>query len=626
MEKVQSELDKVNRQLSVTAGELKTSLAVCEQLRLDATQQEAVFNSHLDELQTEHSENTDDCIQDEGLSDLRKESLAMHGALEKHQDRNIEHHGSSAGGDFASAKEQARLLASAREALLYERRNVQELQSTLESVSINHVAAAKIQSKYKDHRHQSQRRRMLQAVRRQKCRHGNAVNELASQVEGLSAQLEARIAELQSARAASEESERRAEALEKVDETARNQNDNSAWEAQRLAESEHQRQRLVWEQKVRDAQELVREAELRVQCIEERVIENCSRAQLNAVKIAVDAALTDAKAREDERISQLRADFAAQTQHQLSIRNRAEELEKELAGAMEQIRCVQSERHLAKQELANAAARADKAEREVASAKIELAAAAQVKGVDSRIVRGGLHPNVEGTPNTNHQDSMRWETLLRENTELRVAKMRAESELERCQEQLQFNNSLYEELQNEASNKDELVASLQEKLSDLRRRSRQHGAGGSQTSSPDRFFGQESSASSVPSSRVNGDDAGTRSVASSRTGMVPAPPRCLSHEHLTNRAATETPKVARNRAAYVEYGPSKETKIHELESSVEELVSRLQMLSSSNSSSTRNASRRSRRSRSALDELRSQLRGQREGLHAERSWSSDGGN
>jgi hypothetical protein len=542
-------------------------------------------------------------------------------------------------------------------------------------------------------------------------------------------------------------------------------------QARELAESRQRRNREAWEEKVRDAQNLVREAEVRVQSIEERAVEVTTSAHKDALRAAADMALNSAASQESDRMAQLRmqlqeeaankvdtevnlvrlemqqvvadreqeiaalqnqlataADKAASAQRDTvasmdagiaSVRSDMQQVvadrEREIAALQIQLAATSGKAVSAQQKLAASmdagiasvrsemqqvvadreqeitalqnqlATAADKAasaqrdtvasmdagiasvrsdmqqvvadrEREIAALRSQLAATSgkavsaqqemmstreQLASAEARAQRAEAattaakldfakageratqpRPKQDADCETaDHQvDVDQCESLLRENTELRVIKMRAETDLHRAHQQLQFNNILYEELQLEARGKDERIAVLEEKLATLRHHSRAPILGVSQSSSPSspdllvepdathhhHNHNREGPGSGHLRSEASGASIASRRSHSSDVNSAGVRSHGASHGHRAG-AAGEIPPVsatARTRAAFVEYGSAKDSKIHDLECSVEELVQRLQVLSRA-SGAARHADQRS------LQELRWQLRSSR---------------
>jgi hypothetical protein len=448
-------------------------------------------------------------------------------------------------------------------------------------------------------------------------------------------------------------------------------------QARELAESRQRRNREAWEEKVRDAQNLVREAEVRVQSIEERAVEVTTSAHKDALRAAADMALNSAASQESDRMAQLRmqlqeeaankvdtevnlvrlemqqvvadreqeiaalqnqlataADKAASAQRDTvasmdagiaSVRSDMQQVvadrEREIAALRSQLAATsgkavsaQQEMMSTREQLASAEARAQRAEAATTAAKLDFAKAGE-RATQPR-------PKQDADCETaDHQvDVDQCESLLRENTELRVIKMRAETDLHRAHQQLQFNNILYEELQLEARGKDERIAVLEEKLATLRHHSRAPILGVSQSSSPSspdllvepdathhhHNHNREGPGSGHLRSEASGASIASRRSHSSDVNSAGVRSHGASHGHRAG-AAGEIPPVsatARTRAAFVEYGSAKDSKIHDLECSVEELVQRLQVLSRA-SGAARHADQRS------LQELRWQLRSSR---------------
>eukprot|EP01048_Picozoa_sp_COSAG05_P028586 COSAG05_NODE_8949_length_659_cov_0.869643_1_plen_151_part_01 len=151
--------------------------------------------------------------------------------------------------------------------------------------------------------------------------------------------------------------------------------------------------------------------------------------------------------------------------------------------------------------------------------------------------------------------------------------MRAETDLHRAHQQLQFNNILYEELQLEARGKDERIAVLEEKLATLRHHSRAPILGVSQSSSPSspdllvepdathhhHHHNREGPGSGHLRSEASGASIASRRSHSSDANSAGVRSHGASHGHRAG-AAGETPPVsatARTRAAFVEYGSAK---------------------------------------------------------------------
>jgi hypothetical protein len=448
-------------------------------------------------------------------------------------------------------------------------------------------------------------------------------------------------------------------------------------QARELAESRQRRNREAWEEKVRDAQNLVREAEVRVQSIEERAVEVTTSAHKDALRAAADMALNSAASQESDRMAQLRmqlqeeaankvdtevnlvrlemqqvvadreqeiaalqnqlataADKAASAQRDTvasmdagiaSVRSDMQQVvadrEREIAALRSQLAATsgkavsaQQEMMSTREQLASAEARAQRAEAATTAAKLDFAKAGE------RATQPRPKQDADCETAAHQVDVDQCESLLRENTELRVIKMRAETDLHRAHQQLQFNNILYEELQLEARGKDERIAVLEEKLATLRHHSRAPILGVSQSSSPSspdllvepdathhhHNHNREGPGSGHLRSEASGASIASRRSHSSDVNSAGVRSHGASHGHRAG-AAGEIPPVsatARTRAAFVEYGSAKDSKIHDLECSVEELVQRLQVLSRA-SGAARHADQRS------LQELRWQLRSSR---------------
>ena len=371
----------------------------------------------------------------------------------------------------------------------------------------------------------------------------------------------------------------------------------SALEASRLAErqateqhtlsSDSARSQEVWVAKVRAAQELVREAELRIQAVEHQKFAQ----QDEVVNKALAEAVREAEAAAEKRATARRSD----------------------EGKLE-----------ASQKLSAALQRAESAEKEVEVMKLDLDQAKQELSVLGHTVKPGRQdatPVAQAVtqPAAGHMTSSSvwteamsggpaWEEVVRENTESKVAQMRAEAEVARLRRQLQLTTQLMEELEMESVQKDEQITALQSKVNAVRRLARSPQGHSSGTVAP-----MQKEAWPVPDQWLSdGTGFGAHSdIASTSSigGGAHPPSRPWTHSQAALSAVDPGGTATRGWQSEVgtatsidlhaQHNPSR--KMTELETSVGDLVQRLQSLG--------HMSVRSRQTdQRALDDLRRRLR------------------
>ena len=322
-----------------------------------------------------------------------------------------------------------------------------------------HMAAAKLQNGFQSYRSRQDAKRIYSAFRQhldnsdsqlgdvktQFVLSETQVQKLESRVQELEAEMSEAaqdVAEAKTLVTVSRERERRAiETTRRAEEIAElKEQESSRARVELEREKSNTATRLSSDQAVRDecdtklrsAQGLVREAEMRLQAVERRSSES--------VALQVEEAV--------QRTEESAAATLAQTRSQLQLETQVE-LEAAVAAAQAESKVAQ----------------------EAAVARVEAEADKKVERMQRESDRRAHAVETQTTTSTHyhhaaqgHDGEPRWEILLRENTELRVCKAHAESEARALLHELECNNQMYEELQLETSSKDEQIRALQQKM------------------------------------------------------------------------------------------------------------------------------------------------------------------
>lgn len=379
------------------------------------------------------------------------------------------------------------------------------------------------------------------------------------------------------------------------------------------------RSREVWGAKVRAAQELVREAELRVKAVEHQTLAK----QDEVVRQAVAAALREASDTAASEFSVQMAEAAARSKKdQLDAAQKLDEALKRAVSSEEELDA--SKRRLEQAEQALAVIEQQATKSPVGEQKTKTTKDADTQVTIQREASSRASEQMEWSAEQSidaKTGGSAWEEVMRENTESKVSQMRAEAEAARLRRQLQFTTGLLEELEMETSQKDEQIAVLQNKVNTLRRRSRSP----HDNTTSEQLFGPPAAVQMIPSQeelhavseRPRAYDnaalsayGGSTSTAGGHGGspeqqqIGARSTTTLMHDtgaHVGSTASIPgvAPRLWRPVAVAAPRAPSR--KMTELESSVGDLVLRLQSLSNV-SIDGRRADQRS------LDELRGRLR------------------
>ena len=373
----------------------------------------------------------------------------------------------------------------------------------------------------------------------------------------------------------------------------------SALEASRLAQrqateqhkllSDTARSQEVWVAKVRAAQERVREAELRVQAAEHQKFaqqdEVVNKAAADAVREAEFAAEKRATARRsDEGKLEASQKLSAALQRAESAEKQVEVMKLDLEQTKQKLSVLGHTVEMAGRQDPTPAAQADEAIDRTQPSAGRMASISMWTEAMS------------GGPS--------WVEVVRKNTESTVAQMRAEAEVARLRRQLQLTTQLMEELEIESAQKDEQITALQSKVNALRRLAWNPQGHSGGTVAP-----MQKGAGAVPNPRLSdGTGLGARSDNASTSSIgggahPPSRPWTYSQAALSavDPGGTATPgwQSEVGIGIHAQHNPSR--KMIELESSVGDLVQRLQSLGHMSVGSRQTDQR-------ALDDLRRRLR------------------